>query len=236
VPILKPLLTYAGKHGTGTPVYSRGLRVFLWVLLCVLLGTVVAEGMVTNELIDWVREKYGDEAGNRTLAWQQLIRDNTQKDESTKLELVNDFFNQLAYRSDLNIWGKKDYWATPVEAIGMGQADCEDYSIAKYFTLREMGVSEEKMRITYVKALELNEAHMVLAYYPDPGAVPEVLDNLKGQILSASKRKDLVPVYSFNAEGLWLAKSRGKGQKVGSSTRIGLWQDLKSRMKKEMEK
>lgn len=168
--------------------------------------------------------------------WQKLISENQQQTEGEKLRLVNNFFNQLTYRSDLNTWGKEDYWATPAEALGKGQADCEDYSIAKYFTLRELGIPDKKMRITYVKALELDQAHMVLTYYPKPSAVPLVLDNLKGQILSANKRFDLAPVYSFNAEGLWLAKRRGTGKKVGKSSRLSLWNDLKARMKQELSR
>lgn len=71
---------------------------------------------------------------------------------------------------------------------------------------------------------------MVLTYYEKPDQVPLVLDNLIPEILPASKRKDLVPVYSFNGSGLWLAKSRGKGEKVGSSGRLKRWQDLLRRM------
>ncbi len=203
----------------------------LALLLC---GLVAGEALVSTALIQWARQKYGEPAARRMTEWQALMERHQGGSEAEKLILVNDFFNQLTYRSDLNIWGKDDYWATPVEALGKGQADCEDYSIAKYFTLREMGVPEEKMRIMYVKALELDQAHMVLTYYPEAGGVPLVLDNLNGQILSADKRGDLAPVYSFNAEGLWLAKSRGRGEKVGSSSRISLWQDLKARMAREM--
>jgi len=79
----------------------------------------------------------------------------------------------------------------------------------------------------------LDQAHMVLTYYPEPGAVPLVLDNLNKRILTANTRTDLAPVYSFNGDGLWLAKSRGKGMRVGTSKRINLWQDLKARMKRE---
>ncbi|MES9905219.1 MAG: transglutaminase-like cysteine peptidase [Sedimenticola sp.] len=213
----------------------RPSRVLPLLLLLGVFSWIAAEGLVTEQMIQWVTDKYGGTAGDRMRGWQRLMSNNQDKDDLAKLELVNDFFNLLTYRSDLNIWGQKDYWATPVEALGKGKADCEDYSIAKYFTLRELGVPDEKMRIMYVKALELNEAHMVLTYYSDPGAVPLVLDNLKRRILSANKRADLAPVYSFNGEGLWLAKNLGRGKKLGSSGRINRWEDLKARMAKEMK-
>jgi predicted transglutaminase-like cysteine proteinase len=109
-------------------------------------------------------------------------------------------------------------------------ADCEDYSIAKYFTLRELGIDDAKLRITYVKALNWDEAHMVLTYSPTPNEMPLVLDNLKSEILPANLRTDLIPVYSFNATGLWLAKERGTGQFVGSSDRLSLWVDMLERL------
>lgn len=191
---------------------------------------------LTSEVIRWVEQKYGGEAKERVVAWKELMEQHGDTSERKKLKLVNDFFNRLPYHSDWRLWKQEDYWATPIEALGIHGADCEDYSIAKYFTLRELGVPDEKLRIMYVKALELNEAHMVLTYYEKPGSVPLVLDNLKKNILSATKRTDLAPVYSFNADGLWLAKSRGQGKKVGSSTRISLWEDLKDRLDKEIKR
>lgn len=86
--------------------------------------------------------------------------------------------------------------------------------------------------MTYVKALRPNQAHMVVTYYSTPKAIPLVLDNLIADILPATQRKDLIPVYSFNGSGLWLAKSRGKGQKVGKSDRLKRWQNLLDRMPK----
>jgi predicted transglutaminase-like cysteine proteinase len=203
-------------------------------LLWLLASLVVAEGIVLGpEVIQSVRDKYGEQAVKRVLNWQKLMQKGKGQSEKEKLTMVNDFFNRLKFRSDLTLWGKNDYWATPIEAMSRGAGDCEDYSIAKYFTLRELGVPDSKLRIMYVKALKLNQAHMVLTYYSSPGATPLVLDNLNSRILPANKRTDLAPVYSFNGDGLWLSKSRSKGLRVGTSRRINLWQDLKARMKLE---
>lgn len=132
-------------------------------------------------------------------------------------------------------WKKSDYWATPVEFLSTGGGDCEDFSLAKYFTIKALGVPEKKINMTYVKAIKLNQAHMVVTYYSTPRAIPLVLDNLVADILPATKRKDLIPVYSFNGSGLWLAKSRGKGQKVGSSARLKRWTNLLNRMPKGLK-
>lgn len=93
-----------------------------------------------------------------------------------------------------------------------------------------MGVSENKLNLTYVKALELNQAHMVLTYFEVPGEEPLILDNLIGDIKLASQRTDLLPVYSFNGTGLWIAKMRGRGKMVGKSDRLSRWKEMLMRM------
>ena len=193
--------------------------------------TVSAQFEISSILLNKIQQKFGVEAVNRIEQWQNLMRTGKNLPEKEKLERVNQFFNQrIEFVDDIYLWGVKDYWATPLEFLSRGAGDCEDYSIAKYFTLKELGVSEKKMRITYVKALKLRQAHMVLTYFETPRSVPVVLDNLIPTIKPATQRKDLLPVYSFNGSGLWLAKSRGSGKKVGSSSRLNMWGELKARM------
>ncbi len=165
-------------------------------------------------------------------AWQHLLATQKQTPELEQLKVVNLFFNkQMRYVEDIDLWRQVDYWETPIEGLWKGAGDCEDYAIAKYFSLRHLGVSSDKLRITYVKALRQNRAHMVLTYYASPDAMPLVLDSLVDTILPASQRTDLLPVYSFNAEGLWLS---GKGnQKVGDTKRLSRWQDVLKKMQAE---
>jgi predicted transglutaminase-like cysteine proteinase len=150
--------------------------------------------------------------------------------EKEKLKQVNDFFNQVRFLDDIKHWGKKDYWATPVEFLISNGGDCEDFSIAKYYTLKEVGVDMDKLSISYVKALKLNQAHMVLTYYEKPSAMPVVLDNLIPEIKPASQRTDLLHVYSFNGDNLWLSKKGRRTTLVGTSDRLGPWVQLKSRL------
>ncbi|MGY2262244.1 cysteine protease LapG [Pseudomonas sp. SDO55104_S430] len=165
--------------------------------------------------------------------WQQLLATQKSIGELEQLNLVNRFFNQrMRYVEDIDLWHQVDYWETPVEALWKGAGDCEDYAIAKYFSLRHLGVASDKLRITYVKALRLNRAHMVLTYYAQPDAMPLVLDSLTDSIQPASQRTDLLPVYSFNAEGLWLPGTKGN-QKVSDTKRLSRWQDLLKRMQAE---
>jgi len=193
------------------------------------------------ELLNKVEREFGFAAKQRILDWQQLIYQLRGDREQNVIRSVNAFFNQMRFISDQKHWGRADYWATPVEFLATDGGDCEDYSIAKYFTLRELGISDAQLRITYVKAarsiwLRKAQAHMVLAYYRQPDSEPLILDNLTGDILPASQRGDLSPVYSFNGLGLWVAKEKGAGYtSLGNPGRINFWRDMKLRMAQERQ-
>lgn len=209
-------------------------RLWLLMIFSLMLSLpLLAELTISQRVLEQIETKYNHFARVRAEDWQALMNDpaNHALPEKQKLELVNQFFNaNVMFLDDIVVWKKKDYWATPLETLSIGAGDCEDYSIAKYFTLKELGVPEEKLRITYVKAVELDQAHMVLTYFETKRSVPLVLDNLIIDIKTANRRPDLIPVYSFNGGGLWLAKSRGEGQRVGEASRLSLWKDLEQRM------
>ena len=176
---------------------------------------------------------YGEAAVRRLDAWQRLMDTISGRSESQRLAQANAFFNQMRFLNDGEHWGSRDYWATPLEFLGTWAGDCEEFAIAKYVTLVKTGTPTEKLRITYVKALELNQAHMVLTWAEQAGDVPLVLDNLIGEIKPANQRRDLLPVYSFNADSLWLTQG-GAEKRVSDSSRVGRWQDLRQRMSKEI--
>ena len=200
-----------------------------------LAGWVLAQGLAFSAaLLEWMEREYGPAARERVVALQELVETSASMDERRKLERVNAFFNRVSYDSDYALWDQKDYWATPFEVLGINSADCEDYAISKYFTLLSMGVEEDRLRITYVKSLELNEAHMVLAYSPSADAEPLILDNLTRRIRPAGERKDLVPVYSFNGADLWLAVNRLEGKKVGEADRLSRWQAYQAKLMQQM--
>lgn len=194
-------------------------------------------------LLSYVSKRFSAEAPKRLIIWQKLINDMRATEalgarqseanaESLTLRKTNKFFNQVPYANDINHWGREDYWATPVETLSSFAGDCEDYSIAKYLSLKELGIPVERLRITYVRALNLNESHMVLAYYPTPDADPWILDNLIGEVKRASQRPDLEPVYSFNDDDLWLAS--GSSRKGGAS-QVRLWRELLEKLVKEQK-
>jgi predicted transglutaminase-like cysteine proteinase len=206
--------------------------------LTVGVSAVVQAGMtdLPGELLAWAEGRFGPEAPKRLLVWQRLVAEtrpmvaSRPQDPALPLARTNDFFNQVPYALDMNHWGMEDYWATPPELLGSFGGDCEDYSIAKYLTLKDLGVPISMLRIMYVRALNLNESHMVLLYYPRPDAEPLVLDNLVGEIQLASERTDLEPVYSFNDDDLWLPSGFTR---KGGSAQVRQWKDMLQRLDRQ---
>jgi predicted transglutaminase-like cysteine proteinase len=167
--------------------------------------------------------------------WAALLLSRARFPELSKVQQVNDFFNQhIRFEDDLSAWGQSDYWATPLETLRLGRGDCEDFAIAKYYALKKLGVPADKLRLVYVKAQlngqfgQIAQAHMVLAYYKTPGADPWVLDSLVNEIRLASNRQDLQPIFSFNTQGLW----HGISNRASQST-LSRWQNLVRRAQLE---
>ena len=194
---------------------------------------------MTAGLIERYAGKFGAEARTRLRGWQEFVRavPAERRLPGNELELlasVNEFFNRLRFVTDQAHWGVEDYWASPAEAFASNGADCEDFTIAKYFALKELGVPIGRLRLTYVKAVQLNQAHMVLAYYAQPKAMPLILDNLINEVSPASERPDLIPVYSFNDEDVLIVRPGQREVSAGSASQIRLWRDLLDKLAKEL--
>lgn len=184
-----------------------------------------------------MEERYGGDGVALLERWDQLVATENQRPPTEQIKLVNQFFNKnLRYTEDLVLWKKSDYWATPLETLGVRAGDCDDYAIAKYLTLLRMGMPTENLRLIYVRAQvggaqsKIFQAHMVLGYYPQPDAVPLIMDSLVSSIEPATERPDLHPVFSFNSEGLWV----GNQQTAADPTaRLSRWRDLLARVQEE---
>ncbi len=195
------------------------ITILLLPVLFLFLSIIYAgndDFFIDKKTITKVEEKYGLFAKRRVESLVKLMNSLKNKTETEKLIRVNQFFNQVRYQSDMKTWGVKDYWATRMEFLGKDRGDCEDYATAKYFTLKQLGVPTSKMYLSYVKATKQKIAHMVLTYFETKKSIPLVLDNYDKRILPATKRPDLIPIYSFNGDSLYLAKQQGLGKKVPS--------------------
>jgi len=189
-----------------------------------------------NQLLATLKGFGGQEANFEK--WHAELSKSQTLSNQEKLVRINEFFNRsIQSNDDQIIWGQSDYWATPMETLAKGSGDCEDFSIAKYFSLIHVGISIEKLRLVYVKARiggphsDITQAHMVLAYYEMPNAEPLILDNLITDIRTASRRSDLLPIFSFNSQGIW--GSTTSSGSPSSTSKLSRWQTLLSRAKAE---
>lgn len=189
----------------------RYFRLGLLFLALVVAGATAAErgfsSSVTPGLITRYVSLFGSGTTGRLRNWADFVRGAPERAmkpqrsvEEALLALVNAHFNRVPSGDDSRIWGQADYWATPAEFVSVNEGDCEDYAIAKYFALKELGIPVGRLRFVYVTTWYSPNPHVVLAYYPNPRADPLILDNLQGGIDLASDRPDLTPVFTFNDE------------------------------------
>lgn len=172
-------------------------------------------GLISEAIILKAQKKYGKYVRNRYEALNSKLRELQNSSDEAKLEEVNNFFNKVSFIDDMKIWNQKDYWATPLEFLGKDKGDCEDFVIAKYFYLRNLGIDSKKLYFSYVKSTRFKETHMVLSYFETPDSIPLILDNINFKIFPANQRKDLTPIYNFNGESLYHTNKQGQNaQKV----------------------
>jgi predicted transglutaminase-like cysteine proteinase len=189
-----------------------------------------------DQLASLAGQRYGISARNTVLNLQATVDQLKSASDMEKVKRINDFFNtEIKYfDEDINTWGESDYWATPLESLGKERGDCEDFSIAKYIFLRVLNIPNENLKLTYVRAQiggphsRVFVAHMILSYYATPTSEPLILDNLIPDIRPASRRGDLIPVFSFNSEGLWTgAANTPQG---GSLNSLSRWRTVLARI------
>jgi predicted transglutaminase-like cysteine proteinase len=136
-----------------------------------------------------------------TKGWQGLVEDLKGKDRLTQIKEVNKLLNSKKYIIDMKNWGLEDYWATPYQFLRKN-GDCEDYAIAKFMVLKELGIPMEDMRVVALQDLNLGVGHAVLVVYE--GNDPLLLDNQIKSVVPANTVKHYQPVYSINENGWWL--------------------------------
>lgn len=235
------MILQSSLHGTRQWLALAAICAVAIAAVLAALGELGFSRSVTPGLIAQFERQFGRGARGRLEGWKEFVRNTGVpaaqarglSGEKDFLGPVNRFFNRIPSLTDLQHWGVEDYWATPAESLGSDGADCEDYAIAKYFTLKELGVPIVRLRLVYAKTSRSREAHMVLAYYADPAADPLILDNLVSSIDAASDRPDLIPVYTFNDDDLVLSLPGAPATK-GSPTSNRKWKDVVEKLQREL--
>jgi predicted transglutaminase-like cysteine proteinase len=163
-------------------------------------------------------------------AYEDLIRSAAGLPDAEAIDRVNRFFNsRIRYAADPETWGQTEYWATPAEVLEKGQGDCEDFAIAKFFTLIKIGVKEDLLSLMYGRIEPGGQAHMVAGY----GAcdIPLILDNIADDVVPADRSRDLRLIMGFNLGSLWMFKNNIRRKAISDNPRcIRQWGELLQRM------
>jgi predicted transglutaminase-like cysteine proteinase len=134
-------------------------------------------------------------------AWHQFLGELRQLPMPEQISAVHRAMNRARYVSDLANWGVGDYWASPSEFFAK-DGDCEDYAIAKYASLRALGIPNAALRVLIVQDLNLKTPHAVLTVYVDRTWF--LLDNQTSQVIELRTVRHYQPIYSINETTWWL--------------------------------
>jgi predicted transglutaminase-like cysteine proteinase len=133
--------------------------------------------------------------------WRNMLGTLAGLPPASQVAAVNAFMNRAPYVTDPVNYGVPDYWATPIQFLTK-DGDCEDYAIAKFISLRELGFTNDQMRIVVLDDLNLKIAHAILVVYLDGKAL--VLDNQIASVVPAERIRHYKPIYSINEDSWWL--------------------------------
>lgn len=133
--------------------------------------------------------------------WRAMVNQARGQDPMRQLQTVNQWVNRVRYVEDIANYGMVDFWATPLEFLAR-DGDCEDFAIAKYVTLRELGFPHTEMRILVLNDLNLRIPHAILIAYLNGRSY--VLDNQIAQVVPTDVIRHYQPIFSINEEAWWL--------------------------------
>ena len=174
--------------------------------ICILLffssffSSLCAYEFISENQVEQMQNEYGDRAAQRLKNWDKVMKNAKAQEEQIKVRNINAYFNNYQYRKDQYNWKAIEYWASFGEFIGKGTGDCEDYALAKYYSLRKLGVPASKLKLMSGKFL--GRGHLILTYTKE-GKEPLVLDNNSRYLGRLSK------TYRFKAETFFNEKEYG---------------------------
>ncbi len=160
---------------------------------------------------------------------------NSIKDEDDKIKIkkVNLYINKIVPKYDNYNYKNDEYWATPFEFFSNAGGDCEDYAIAKMYSLKILGINPQIMYMSAVKDKYTGGNHMVLSLRVDKNKPPLILDNLSSKVLSLDKRVDLKLMFIFNKDGFFNLSNYKKLVKI-DKLQLPAYEKLKEKYKKQL--
>lgn len=137
----------------------------------------------------------------RIRKWRQEIARLRPLSPRKQIRQLNKFANNIVrYATDKAVHGVQDHWASPIQFLQQS-GDCEDYATLKFFSLLELGFSNNAVRVAVVRDRKRKILHAVVTVQIDGETL--VLDNLFDHPVAHHHMLSYVPVYSFNLETQW---------------------------------
>ncbi|MCW5774600.1 MAG: transglutaminase-like cysteine peptidase [Rhodospirillaceae bacterium] len=142
--------------------------------------------------------------------WRTFLDGLRTRSEMEQLRAINAYINRVRFVPDDINYGQVDYWATPREFFARG-GDCEDYAIAKYLSLRNIGWDMHRVRVVVTMHERRQVLHAVLAVIS--GGTVYVLDNLLPEVTDHRRLTYYRPIYSINDSAWWFHTRPGVAEK-----------------------
>lgn len=128
---------------------------------------------------------------------------------SAMIEINNAVNAAVAPRTDMEMWGREEFWSFPV-----AEGDCEDYVLEKRRQLMATGVPAGSLLITVVKQPN-GDGHAVLTVRTTKGDY--ILDNLEARVLTwVETPYTYLKRQSERNSGVWITINDGRDSAVAS--------------------
>ena len=142
-------------------------------------------------------DRYCPAAARRFLS---IVDNGRRRQGRAQLGEINRAINlSIRPMSDLAQYGVEDYWAAPLESLGSGAGDCEDYAIAKYVALEESGIAPDDLQLEIVRDIEHQATHAVVTVHYNGEWL--VLDNRTLLMLNAEETH-YYPLLTLDHQGV----------------------------------
>lgn len=133
----------------------------------------------------------------------QLISRNRMVSREEQVAAVNVWVNHnLSYVADRTSHGQSDRWLSVSQSLTSGRGDCEDFAIAKYQILRELGFEEQDIYMVVGREISVRLDHAIVAVRMNDGFL--IMDNVTDRVLTESEMVDFLPTFSFSSSHTWI--------------------------------
>ena len=145
--------------------------------------------------------------------WSSIVRQaRAIKDPKQRMAFIHRFvISHIQYAEDIDVYGTRDYWATPAETLARRRGDCEDFAILELMLLKETGIPAADIYLTVGADLVARRDHALLSVLI--GNSMWVLDQRASAPFLTTSMTDFRPILTMRGAQIWLhgvkIKSRG---------------------------